>query len=276
MSEKKPIGIFDSGVGGLSVLREIHTLLPAEDIIYFADQMHVPYGSRSLDQVRQLSEQITRFLKSHDAKAIVVACNTASAASLHYLRAIFPDTAFIGMEPAVKPATERTKSGVVGVLATPATFQGELYASVVDRYADGIQVLQSTLPGLVEQIEAGELEGPKLEEILLKGLEPLLERGVDMIVLGCTHFPFVLSAIQALSGDQVEVIDPSPAIARRTCQVLEDLEALTKSDQAGVIKYVTTGEPSRIEQALMQLNLPEGEILQVRWQNDHTLITGMK
>jgi glutamate racemase len=275
MSEKRPIGIFDSGVGGLSVLKEIHSLLPDEDIIYFADQVHVPYGFRSLDQVRLLSEEITRFLKHHTSKVIVLACNTASAASLHYLRAIFPDTPFIGMEPAVKPAAERTSSGVVGVLATPATFQGELFAALVDRYAEGIQVLQSTLPGLVEHIESGDLKGPEVEEILQKGLEPLLERGADMLVLGCTHFPFVLPTIQSLSGDRVEVIDPSPAIARRTLQVLEAKGMRSQADRPGVIKYMTSGDPSSFERALDQLGIPSGQIQQVWWNEDHSLVVGL-
>lgn len=265
MNAKQPIGIFDSGIGGLSVLQEIHALLPAEDLLYFADQAHVPYGSRSLDQVRKLSEEITRFLKNLGSKLIVVACNTASAASLHYLRAIFPELPFIGMEPAVKPAAERTRSRVVGVLATPATFQGELYASVVDRFADGIHVLQSTLPGLVEQIEAGELDSPEVGHILKQGIDPLLERGADTLVLACTHFPFVLPTIQSLSGDRVEVIDPSPAIARRTRQVLEVDRSLALQPHQGSIRYWTTGDLDRFKHALKLLEMPSGGLDQAHW-----------
>ena len=149
-----PIGVFDSGVGGVSVLRAIHQQHPGEHLIYLADQAHVPYGPRTLEQVRSFSEAITRYLLSLGAKLIVVACNTASAAALHYLRRTFPEVPFVGMEPAVKPAAENTASGVVGVLATPATFQGELYASVVERFANHVEVLQHTCPGLVTQIEA--------------------------------------------------------------------------------------------------------------------------
>lgn len=265
MSEKEPLGVFDSGIGGLAVLREIHELLPAEDLVYFADQAHVPYGSRSLDEVRMLSEEITRFLLQEDAKLIVLACNTASAASLHYLRVIFPQTPFIGMEPAVKPAAEITRSGVVGVLATPATFQGELFASVVDRYAEGIRVLQSTLPGLVEQIESGNLTGEAVEQILQAGIEPLLERGADTLVLGCTHFPFVLPAIEALSGEGIAVIDPSPAIARRARQVLKTKNALTKDEARGRIRYLTSGEAARFKALLDRLQMPAGEVTAVRW-----------
>ncbi|HBY07279.1 MAG TPA: glutamate racemase, partial [Chloroflexi bacterium] len=153
MKSAAPVGIFDSGVGGLSVLREIRIQLPHEDLIFFADQAHVPYGPRSLEQVRAFSEAITRFLLDHGAKLIVVACNAASAAALYHLRETFPEIPFVGMEPAVKPAAEQTQSGVVGVLATPATFQGELYASVVERFASDVIVLQDTCPGLVAQIE---------------------------------------------------------------------------------------------------------------------------
>jgi glutamate racemase len=266
MSEKRPIGIFDSGIGGLSVLKQIRYLLPDEDILYFADQVHVPYGSRSLDQVRLLSEEITRFLANQNAKVIVLACNTASAASLHYLRAVFPELPFIGMEPAVKPAAERTKSGVVGVLATPATFQGELFSSVVDRYAEGIQVLQSTLPGLVERIESGDLDSAEVNQILNAGIEPLLERGADTLVLGCTHYPFVLPAIQSISGAEVEVIDPSPAIARRTRQVLEQEHSLTEDGQEGRTWYITSGDASPFERILDLLQMPTGEIKQATWQ----------
>ncbi len=155
-----PIGIFDSGVGGLSVIRAIWKELPDEELLFLADQAHVPYGPRPLEEVRQFSEEITRFLLDQGAKLIVVACNAASAAALQYLRQTFPQTTFVGMEPAVKPAAEHSHSRVVAVLATPATFQGQLYASVVDRFAADTRLLQHTCPGLVQQIEAGDLDGP--------------------------------------------------------------------------------------------------------------------
>ncbi|MDF1499351.1 MAG: glutamate racemase [Anaerolineales bacterium] len=269
MSTKQPIGLFDSGVGGLSILKEIHTLLPAEDMLYFADQAHVPYGSRSLEDVRMFSEEITRFLLAHGAKIIVLACNTASAASLHYLRAVFPDVRFIGMEPAIKPAAQRTKSGIVGVLATPATFQGELFASVVDRFADGVQVLQSTLPGLVERVEKGDVDSPQVEQILNRGLEPLIERGADTLVLGCTHFPFVLPMIEALSGERIEVIDPSPAIARRTQQVLREEQVRSSIEETGKIRYLTSGDLEPFKRTLERLAMPAGDVDQAIWKDLH-------
>src|SRR5436190_8590417 len=170
---KNPIGIFDSGVGGISVLRAIRVQMPEESVIYFGDQGHIPYGPRSMEQIRNFSEAITKFLLEQNAKIIVVACNTASAAALKYLRECFPDVQFVGMEPAVKPAAENTQTGKVGVLATPATFQGALYASVVERFANGVELLQSTCPGLVQQIEQGNLDGEETRRILEAALRAM-------------------------------------------------------------------------------------------------------
>ncbi len=216
-----PIGIFDSGIGGLSVLKAVHNELPGEDIIFFADQANVPYGSRSLEEVQQFSIQITRFLLKIPVKLIVIACNTASAAALHWLRTMYPNIPFVGMEPAVKPAAEETKTGRVGVLATPATFQGKLYASVLERFAQGVKIFQDTCPGLVQQIEAGEFSSYETRRILEKALNPMLLENIDIIVLGCTHYPFVIPLIEDICGDSVRVIDPSPAIARQVRRVLE-------------------------------------------------------
>ena len=190
-----PIGVFDSGVGGLSVLREIQRQYPQENHIFIADQAHVPYGPRTLEQVRSFSEALTQYLFDQGAKLIVVACNTASAAALYQLRASFPSIPFVGMEPAVKPAAEQTQSGVVGVLATPATFQGELYSSVIERFANGVTVLQNTCPGLVGQIEKGELNTLATRAILEAALHPMMRRGIDRVVMGCTHYPFVIPLI---------------------------------------------------------------------------------
>jgi len=191
-----PIGVFDSGIGGFSVLRELRRLVPEESVIYVADQVHVPYGPRSLGEVRALAEAITRFLLRRRAKLVVVACNTASAAALHELRRVFPGTPFVGMEPAVKPAAALTRSGTLGVIATPATFQGELYASVVRRFADGRRVLQHSCPGLVAEIEKGNLRGRRTRRILETALRPMLADGMDTVVLGCTHYPFVIPLIR--------------------------------------------------------------------------------
>jgi glutamate racemase len=253
-----PIGVFDSGVGGLSVLGAIRRELPAERIIFLGDQAHVPYGSRSLEEVRWFSEQITRFLLEQDAKLVVVACNTASAAALHTLRELFPQTPFVGMEPAVKPAAERTQSGVVGVLATPATFQGALYASVLERFANGVQVLQATCPGLVEQIEKGQLEAYETRSILESALNPMTGQGIDTIVLGCTHYPFVIPLIQSIVGPQVNVIDPAPAIARQARRLLAASEILApeekpQTNSPAALQLFTTGEINKLQALLPRL-----------------------
>src|SRR5512146_1892036 len=216
-----PIGVFDSGVGGLSILRAIRQQMPEEPVIYFGDQRHIPYGPRPLLQVRDFSESITRFLLDHNAKLIVVACNAASAAALTYLRGTFPQMHFVGMEPAIKPAAEHTETGVVGVLATPATFQGALYASVVERFGQGVELLKDTCPGLVQQIEAGDLDGPVTRRILESALRPMMAQDIDTVVLGCTHYPFVIDQIQRIVGDKVRVIDPAPAVARQAKRLLE-------------------------------------------------------
>lgn len=250
-----PIGVFDSGVGGLSVLREIRRELPHEHIIYFGDQANVPYGSKSLLEVRQLSENVTRHLLERGAKLIVVACNTASAAALHYLRETFPGTPFVGMEPAVKPAAEHTRTGKVGVLATPATFQGELYASVVERFAQGVTLYQDALPGLVAEVEAGRLKGKKTHRILENALKPMLAEGIDTVVLGCTHYPFVIPLIQQIVGPDVQVIDPAPAIARQVRRVLEREGMLQSGDAAGQVEFETSGDPLLLMRMVHKLKL---------------------
>ncbi len=176
--------------------------------------------TRSLEQVREFSEEISRWLLAQGVSLVVVACNTASAAALSHLRQFFPHTPFVGMEPAVKPAAILTHSGVVGVLATPATFQGALYASLVERFANGVQLLPHTCPGLVQQIEKGRLNTRKTRAILQEALQPMLAHGIDTVVLGCTHYPFVIPLIQKIAGAQVQVIDPAPAVARQARRLL--------------------------------------------------------
>lgn len=265
----RPIGIFDSGVGGLSVLRAVQKLLPGESLIYLADQAHVPYGSRTLNEVRAFSEGITRYLMAQDAKLIVVACNTASAAALHHLRQFFPQVPFVGMEPAVKPAAEHTQSGVVGVLATPATFQGELYASVVERFANGVTMLQDTCPGLVMEIDDGNLDTPQVRAILERALNPMLARGIDTVVLGCTHFSLVIPTIQEIVGPGVRVIDPAPAIARQVERLLSANDLHDPHSGGGRVRYLTSGKPEQLSDLLPRLIGEHGEVSQLRWEGYH-------
>jgi len=264
-AQLNPVGVFDSGVGGLSVLRAIRQQLPNEAVIYVADQAHVPYGPRPMEQVRQFSEAITRFLLSQGCKIIVVACNTASASALHSLRQTFPQVPFVGMEPAVKPAAETSRSGVVGVLATPATFQGALYASVIERFAQGVTVLQHTCPGLVAQIEAGDLASQKTRAILEGALLPMLDQGIDTVVLGCTHYPFAIPLIEEICGPGVRVIDPAPAVARQVERLLKEGDLRSTNLVSGGLRIFTTSEPGPLVGMLPAL-LGEGSpVEQARW-----------
>ena len=250
------IGVFDSGIGGLSVYREIHRLLPGENKIYLADQLHVPYGKRPMQEVHAFARAITRYLLGRGADLIVIACNTASAAALYALREEFPDVPFVGMEPAVKPAAEQTNTGVVGVLATTATFQGELFNSVVERFAQDVKVLTDVCPGLVEQIEAGNLAGQETERILRKALEPMLEHNIDRVVMGCTHYPFVIPLIKKIVGKDVLVIDPARAIALQTERLLIRHKLRESGQLTGIQRFLTTGELQRYEQLIMDLMPP--------------------
>jgi glutamate racemase len=268
MENQAPIGIFDSGVGGLSVLREIRKQLPRERLIFLADQAHVPYGPRPLEQVRDFAEGITRYLLSQDAKLVVVACNAASAAALHHLRQIFPQVPFVGMEPAVKPAVEHTHSGIVGVLATPATFQGALYASVLERFAQGVIVLQDTCPGLVAQIEAGQLDTPATRQILEHALQPMLAQGIDTVVLGCTHYPFVIPLIQEIVGKAVRVIDPAPAVARQVARVLVTDTITTRDQIPGPARYLTTSESSHLQVLIEELIGETTQVQKLVWRDN--------
>jgi glutamate racemase len=246
----RPIGVLDSGVGGLSVLREMRALLPAEHVIYLADQGHVPYGPRSIEEVRAFTVETARFLIGQDAKLVVVACNAASAAALYHLRERFPEMPFVGMEPAVKPAARDTKTGVIGVIATEATFQGELYASVVGRFAQGVSVETRACPEFVRLAEAGETDSPAARAAVQRCLAPLLEAGIDQLVLGCTHFPFLKDAIQAEIGPGVTIVDPSPAVARQVGRVLAERALLTDSADPAHVIYYTSGDPAAFRTTL--------------------------
>lgn len=272
-SQTNPIGVFDSGVGGLSVLRSIREQMPEEDVIYFGDQGHVPYGPRSMEQIQNFSEGITKFLLKHDSKIIVVACNTASAAALKYLRATFPGISFVGMEPAVKPAAETTKTGRVGVLATPATFQGALYASVVERFGAEVELFQHTCPGLVGRIEKGDLDSSATRTILENALNPMLDKNIDTVVLGCTHYPFVIPLIEQIVGDakRVRVIDPAPSVARQVRRLLEADGMKNQSGKDGRVRYITSGDGASMKSMLTLLLETDGEVESVTWKNDREI-----
>jgi len=269
MNEQGAVGLFDSGFGGLSVWREVARLLPHEDIIYVADQAHVPYGSRSLDEVREFSEQIVRFLLGEGVKVIVIACNAASAAALYYVRNRFPGVPFVGMEPAIKPAVERTRTGIVGVIATRTTFQGKLFASLMARYARGVHVLTQVGTGLVEAVESGNLDEPETEALVRECVVPLVEAGADQLVLGCTHYPFLRPLIERVVGEKAEVIDPAPAVARQTERVLTRMRLAADPDRQGEHLFYTSGNVFAFTEMFRRV-LPDddlGEVRPVFWRD---------
>ena len=253
-----PIGLFDSGVGGLSIWRQVVHALPSEPLLYVADQAHVPYGQRSAAEIQANSQAIADYLVAEGCKAIVVACNTASAVALEPLRQRFPQLPILGLEPAVKPAVQLTRSGVVGVMATPATFQGQLYRATVGRYATAVQVVEQVCVGLAELVEQGELESPDCDARLMGYLKPMLAAGADTIVLGCTHYPFVIESIRRLVGPSMAVVDPAPAVARHLADVLAREGLLAPAERgplepASRYRFATTASPSDFNRALSRL-----------------------
>ncbi len=263
-----PIGVFDSGIGGLSVWREIVRQLPAERTVYFADQAHLPYGPRSLTEVCGFARGVTRFLLDAGAKMIVVACNAASGAALHHLRETFPDVPFVGMEPAVKPAAEHTRTGVVGIIATSAAFQGELFQRLVERFATQVRLETQVCPGLVEAIEAGEASTPTTETLLRGYLAPLLAANIDQLVLGCTHYPFASETIARIVGPGVTLIDPAPAVARQIARVLAQLDALAPAGNIANHQFYTSGDPAQLTVQSTQLVGYTGPILRATWNGE--------
>lgn len=242
-----PIGVFDSGVGGLGVLAEIRRTMPDADLLYVADHAAAPYGERSLDEVRRRSDRVADWLAAEGCRVITVACNTASAAALHHLRRTHPGIAFVGMEPAVKPAASLTASGRVGVVATAATFQGELFASVVGRFASGVEVVTAACPTWVELVERGTVEGAEAEAAVRDCLAPMLAQGVDVVVLACTHYPALRSALSRVLGPDTRIIDPAPAVAAQTGRLAA---AAGVAEGRRSTRFVTTGDPSALARAM--------------------------
>ncbi|MEX2225765.1 MAG: glutamate racemase [Dehalococcoidia bacterium] len=236
-----PIGIFDSGVGGLSVLVEVRRLLPGEDIIYCADAAYFPYGAHGPDDIRARSVAVTTQLLARGAKAIVVACNTATSAAIAHLRATF-DVPFIGMEPALKPAAERTVAGRVALLVTPPTAGGEKLAALIDRYGAEVHVETIAAPGLAERVEAGAIDDDETAALVDQYLQRVRDSGADVLALGCTHYAFLRAIIERRAGDGIAVIEPSPAVARQVRRVLESHDLLRPRSGGGGVLYLTSGD----------------------------------
>lgn len=219
---RERVGVFDSGVGGLSVWAEIRRQLPDCPLVYFADQANFPYGIRSTEELRALSMAIVDFLLGHKVDVITIACNSASAAALKFLRERYPGVLFVGMEPAIKPAALLSRSKVVAVLATAVTLEGELIEKVMDRYSNGVKVIRQPCQGLVDCVENGLLEGEKTKTLLQEAIDPCLAQGVDTIVLGCTHYSFVVPLISKIYP-HLQIVDPAPAVARRVVSLVRDV-----------------------------------------------------
>lgn len=244
------IGVLDSGVGGLSVLREIHRLLPGVPTLYFADHAHLPYGPRSGEDIRRLVAGIAAFLIAEGATTIVLACHSASAAGLHSLRATYPQIPIVGMEPAVKPAAEATRSGTIAVLTTQATADGALYRRVVERYAAHVRVLTRVSPDLVTMVESGRHDRAYLADVVA----PLTAAGADQLVLACTHFPFLKPELQAVTS--LPLVDPSAAVARQVGRVLPAGAPIADAPH----RYFTSGSAERFQAMLRQLIGEEGDV----------------
>lgn len=252
MAAQDPIGLFDSGVGGLSIMKEVRRLLPQEDLIYVADSKFCPYGEKTPAAIQDRARKITTFLLTQGAKLIVVACNTASVAALNELRAEFA-VPFIGVEPAVKQAALFTKNKKIGVLATGLTLSGERFTSLVENYGGGLTVVNQACPGLVEAVEAGEISGPGTERLLQKYLQPLQEKGVDVVVLGCTHYPFLRPLVEKLVAPGVRVLDTGTPVAKQTKRVLTENKLLTLGPRAGKEWFYTSGDPAVVSPVIERL-----------------------
>ncbi len=246
------IGVFDSGVGGLSVLREIRIALPNEDLLYVADSGNAPYGDRSNEFILQRAEAITGYFIAAGVKAVVVACNTATAVAVKTLRNNH-SIPIIAMEPALKPAAEITRSKIIGILATSRTLASESFARLAEKHGNGLQVLLQPCQGFVEQVEKAELDGPKTEALIRHHVSPLIERGADTLVLGCTHYPFLSAAIQSIVGPEVTIIDPSAAVARELRRRLTTSELLTDKATLGSEHFLTSGSVDAVQVVCSQL-----------------------
>ena len=241
MMQNRPIGIFDSGVGGLCVLKEIRKLLPFESIHYFADSGNCPYGSKTKDAALSLARKNIEFLLGCHCKLIVIACNTVTAVAIDNFRSEYK-VPFIGMEPALKPAALNTRNKKIGILATENTFNGRLFKQTFEKHANGLEVFIQPGYGLVELVEQGEQNSEKARILLEDYLNPMMEKGVDTIVLGCTHYPFLKDLIQRITKNSVTIIDPAGAVAAQTKRILIKFDLIATQDNVPGFHFYTTGE----------------------------------
>jgi len=248
----KPIAVFDSGVGGISVLKHIHALLPNEHLLYVADSRYAPYGNKTPLEIQSRCIEIADFLIAKEAKALVVACNTATAAAIDVLRDKY-DLPIIGMEPAVKPAAEASRNGIVGVLATTGTLKSAQFAGLLESYGRNVKVVTQACVGLVECIERGELDLASTKMLIAQYCAPLLAEGADTIVLGCTHYPFVRHVIELVVGPNVALIDTGAAVAKQLMRQLEENGLLSKNPKSAEVQFWTNSEAENAKQVIEAL-----------------------
>lgn len=239
---KQPIGIFDSGVGGTSIWKEIHSLMPSEDTIYLADSLNAPYGPKGKQAIIDLSIKNTEYLLEKDCKLIVVACNTATTNAIDYLRANY-NIPFIGIEPAIKPAALQTKTNAIGILATKGTLSSELFSKTSNLFASNVNVVEQIGNGIVELIEGGKLYSDEMKSLLKVYLKPMIDANIDYLVLGCTHYPYLIPILLELLPKHVKIIDSGEAVARQTKAVLEHHDLLNSLIAKPNSRFFTNGNP---------------------------------
>jgi glutamate racemase len=247
------IGIFDSGLGGITIFNEIHAILPSENIIYLADSKNAPYGKKSKEKIIELSIKNTEFLLKKGCKLIVVACNTASTNAVKTLRERY-DVPFIRIQPAIKPAALNSKTKTVGILATEGTITSDLFYETSKKFAGGVDVVEQIGEGIVELIESGQMHSPEMDALLRKYLYPMLEKKIDYLVLGCTHYPFLIPQLSEIIGYNVNIIDSGEAVARQTKNILELKNLLNKSNQAGKQYFYINKNPEVFQTILNTIN----------------------
>ena len=252
MKNSKPIGVFDSGVGGLSVWKELVKILPGESVIYYADTANCPYGPRKQNEIIGLTQKVVDFLIGKDCKLIIVACNTATAAAIEFLRANY-DVPFIGMEPAVKPASLSSKTKSIAVLATEGTFNGKLYIETSQKFAKNINLNIKVGDKLVDIVEKGLINEPETEEHLKNLIKPLIEQNIDHLVLGCTHYPFLTGVLKKILPENVTIVDPAPAVIRQTKKILEQKKLLSNSKTNPDYQFYSSGNVEVLEKLVEEI-----------------------
>lgn len=250
---EQSIGVFDSGVGGLTVLRHIHHQLPHESLIYLADSAHMPYGGKTTREIRERVFDISHSLLKLGCKLLVIACNTATAAAIQELRKAHPDLAVIGMEPGLKPAVSESSVHKIGILATSGTLRSDKFRRLLERYGSSAKVISKACPGLVEQIEKGHIQHRQTEALLRRYIQPMMEADVDTLVLGCTHYPFLLPSIRRLVGEKVTLVDTGKAVARQVERKLDAGKLRNATPLDSKIVFYTTGEVATQQPLFQQL-----------------------